>query len=122
MNEGLLFADDAVIWKRGFNISHIIGSIQRDTHILEQWGLVWGFKFSVLKSQVTHFTRKKVPENQEIMLYNHTIEKSNAFKYLGVWLDSKLTWKLHIEHVETKCKKVLNLMRMISGLSWGADK
>lgn len=33
-----------------------------------------------------------------------------------------MTWKSHIVHIETKCKKVLNLMRMISGSYWGADR
>ena len=38
-----------------------------------------------------------------------------------MWLDSKLTWKHHIDYMETKCKKVLNVMMMVSGLCWGAD-
>lgn len=38
-----------------------------------------------------------------------------------MWLDERLTWRHHIEHAETKCKKVLNLMRMITGQCWGAD-
>lgn len=56
------------------------------------------------------------------MLYNQQLERSDKLKYLGVWLDSKRTWKYHIEYIETKCKKVINLMRMVTGQSWGADR
>lgn len=56
------------------------------------------------------------------MLYNQQLERSDKFKYLGIWLDTKLTWKYHIEYIETKCKKVINLMRIVAGHSWGADR
>lgn len=66
-NEGLLYADDAVIWRRGRNIAYINDKIQKDIHILEQWGIDWGFKFSIPKSQVMYFTRKKVPYLKEVV-------------------------------------------------------
>ena len=48
--------------------------------------------------------------------------KVNEFKYLGLWFDSKYTWKMHIKQVETKCKKVLHLLQAVAGCNWGADK
>jgi len=40
----------------------------------------------------------------------------------GLWFDGKCLWKTHIKHVETKCKKVINVMRAMAGHEWGADK
>ena len=40
--DGLLYADDAVIWKRGKNF-------EKKIQVLEQWGVDWGFKFSIKK-------------------------------------------------------------------------
>ena len=71
--------------------------------------------------KVMYFTRKKVPRNLKIMLYNQPLERGEKFKYLGVWFDNKLLWKFHIEYMETKCKKVINL-RMVTGHYWGADR
>ena len=76
----------------------------------------------IQKSKVMYFTRKKVPGNLKIMLYNQPLERGEKFKYLGVWFDDKLLWKFHIEYMETKCKKVINLMRMVTGHYWGADR
>ncbi len=43
-------------------------------------------------------------------------------EYLGIWLDGRCTWKIRVEKLETTRKKVINLMRAISGYNWGADK
>lgn len=50
------------------------------------------------------------------------MERVAEFKYLGLWFDEKCIWNNHVKQVETKCKKVLNLMRSVSGYKWGADK
>ncbi len=44
------------------------------------------------------------------------MERVNIFSCIGVCLDPRLTW---VEHVEDKCKQVLNTMRCLSGLEWG---
>lgn len=31
-------------------------------------------------------------------------------RFLGMWLDEKLTWRQHIDKVKDKCKKVNNLL------------
>ena len=41
---------------------------------------------------------------------------------MGVILDSKLTWAKHIDDLKLKVKKSLNLLKVISGFDWGADK
>jgi len=46
----------------------------------------------------------------------------DTVKFLGVYLDERLTWKHHIDHIVKKCKTRINLMRSISGSSWGASK
>ena len=49
-------------------------------------------------------------------------KESLFFRFLGVWFDSRLTWKTHIEKIISKCKKVLNVMRCVAGKDWGADR
>ncbi len=50
------------------------------------------------------------------------MERVTKFKYLGLWFDEKCIWRNHINQIETKCKKVINLMRSVTGYEWGADK
>ena len=44
-------------------------------------------------------------------------------QYLGVTLDAPtLTWKLHYEEMVSEGRKRVNIMRAISGTTWGANK
>ena len=47
--------------------------------------------------------------------------KSEA-TFLGIIFDSKLTWKKHIDKIVDRCKKRLNIMRCLTGQSWGCGK
>ena len=37
-------------------------------------------------------------------------------------MDKTLTWGPHIEDIEKKATKKLNIMRKLAGTNWGADK
>jgi hypothetical protein len=41
--------------------------------------------------------RRKFPTPTKLRLYGEEIEFSESVKYLGVLIDSKLSWKPHIE-------------------------
>ncbi|GBM31363.1 hypothetical protein AVEN_99588-1 [Araneus ventricosus] len=42
-------------------------------------------------------------------------------KFLGIIFDEKLTFKPHILNLKQKCVKTLNLLKILSNTSWGAD-
>ena len=44
------------------------------------------------------------------------------YKYLGVILDNKLTYKSHCKYVVNKCLNRMNLLRLLSGTNWGGTK
>ena len=45
----------------------------------------------------------------------------STFKLLGVTFDAQLTFKTHINNIIKNYKSTLNLLRAISGTSWGAQ-
>ena len=54
---------------------------------------------------------------------NSDIEWVNAFTYLGVTLDAPtLTWRNHIDNICREGNQRINIMRALSGSSWGADR
>lgn len=115
-----LFADDGALWKRGRNVEYVVKKMQDGINQVEKWGTKWGFKFSVEKTKVMFFTRKKVKE-WYLKLYGNKLERVESFRFLGVYFDVRLTWREHIRYVVDKCKKVINVMRCLAGLGWGAD-
>uniref|UniRef100_A0A8C2HUK7 Uncharacterized protein n=1 Tax=Cyprinus carpio TaxID=7962 RepID=A0A8C2HUK7_CYPCA len=117
-----LFADDGAIWKRGRNIAFMVKKVQEAIKVVEEWSYRWGFKFSVDKTKIMFFTRKKVGGEVNLKLYNQVLERVKSFKFLGLWFDERVTWAMHIQKILDKCKKVLNIMRCLVGSEWGADR
>ena len=68
------------------------------------------------------FGNKKKMPSQTIKLYNNNLEKVKYFKFLGMWLDERMTGKKHIEMVALKCGKINNVLRCVAGSDWGADR
>ncbi len=102
-----LFADDGATWNIGF----IVKKLQEAIAIVEEWSYKWGFKFSVDKTKIMFFTRKKIGSEVKIKLYNQELERVKHFKFLGIWFDERVTWVVHIHNIANKCKKIINTMR-----------
>ena len=43
-------------------------------------------------------------------------------RFLGMLFDHRLTWAAHIKEFTQRCQKDLNLMKLVSGTNFGADK
>lgn len=117
-----LYADDGALWKRGRNIRNVNKGIQESIKKVEEWSLEWGLKFSVLKTKYMIFTKNKKIVHTDLKLYEQILERVPVFKYLGLWLDEKLIWKIHINKIETKCKIIINCMRSVASHRWGASR
>ena len=117
-----LYADDGALWKRGRDIQHLVRKIQEGIGDVEQWGYKWGFKFSIEKTKAVFFTRKKIGAGLRLKMYGESLENVGEFRFLGVTFDSKMTWAAHIRKIVDKCKKIINVMRCITGMKWGASK
>lgn len=47
---------------------------------------------------------------------------SNQHNFFGLVHDKKLTFSSHIKTLKAKCMKTLNVLKMLSHRSWGADR
>lgn len=115
-----LFADDSALFKAGRNIKQLQRAIQKDLNALQHWCDTWGFKISVEKTVAVLFTRSPEKPAIQLDIEGKTVKVEKSAKFLGVVFDQQLTWNNHINHVVSKCNKRLNLMRAVSGTSWGA--
>jgi len=114
-----LFADDSCIYKSGRNLEAIVKCIQSNLDKIVDWCELWGFKINVNKTVAVLFTHRIDKIESNILIRGQPIKIDKTVKFLGLIFDSKLSWNAHIAHIEGKCKKRLNLMRMLSGQTWG---
>ena len=120
------FADDTAVWvkpeacpkkkitKRTVRTLNVmIGAPLED--LLGRMELL-GFRVNISKTQCIFFNMKN---KGELKINGSTIRSSSAIKYLGVELDSMLTFKNHIESLAKKGGKALNILQHICGKNWG---
>jgi len=98
----------------------VSGLIQWALHTVKLWCGGLGLSVNPDMTGLVAFTRRrKLTGFFEPRLFGKTLQRSMSVKYLGVILDSRLTWK---EHVDVKVKKAKNSMwacRRACGVTWG---
>lgn len=119
-----LFADDRALLKRGRNMGYVTRKMQEAIDIVVEWGYNWGFRFSIEKTQSVFFNlyQKKSSGRTKVKNVWERFKESWNFKFLGINLDSRLTFADHIRRMEERCKRVINIMRCLRGKEWGASR
>ena len=83
------------------------------------WGRENGLSANPDKVELVIFTRKRKLGNLNIRMDGVPIRSSGRVKYLGVWLDSKLTFQEHIRAKARAATGVLWACRRALGGTWG---
>ena len=121
--DGSLYVDDFCICFRSKNMRTIERHLQQCLNRIEEWATRNGFKFSKPKTQCFHFCQqRKIHNDPTLYIYGSQIPVVAESKFLGVILDRKLSFIPNIIYVKAKCLKALNLLKVLSHTSWGADR
>lgn len=98
------FADDTVILYSNTKLTTAMSKMQRIINETTRWFEKWKIKINEQKTvQVIYTTRTKY-QPQTLQLNQTNIPNVNAAKYLGMYIDNKLTWKHHIEKKRDQIK------------------
>jgi hypothetical protein len=89
------FAGDTVILTCHSNVLRASSCLQKCLIILQRWLQKWKTKINESKSTHLTFTLRTDP-SPKLYLNNVEIPPATTVKYLGLHLDTKLTWKDHI--------------------------
>ena len=95
---------------------------QKSLEHINSWCKENGLSLSALKTHSVMFTWRRNWRDQlskPLQIDNTEIEIRNSTKFLGVTLDSKLSWN---EHIDQKCKKAKGILlqcRRAIGPCWG---
>ena len=105
-----LFADDCLLYRQ-IHTTHDADVLQQDLLTLEQWADRWLMKFNPIKCVVLKVTNKACPIHKHYLLYNQELCHVTEAKYLGLTLDSHLTFSKHIDNICKKANITLGLIR-----------
>ena len=109
----ILFADDSNLFFSHSNPNHLLNTINTELIQVSDWIKANKLSLNVQKTNYMIYsnTISSLPGN--IIFDNIAIQKVNSTKFLGVIIDNKLSWKLHIDNI---CKTVSRNVGVINKL------
>ena len=118
----LQFADDIVIYAKIVPLNRCKNLIEKSIGIIKDNLRSLGLELSAQKTVFIHFNRNKhYPGATEIKIDDVVIKSSYSTKFLGIIFDYQLTFTDHINYVQKKCTKALNIIKFLCGTWWGSD-
>ena len=103
----------------GIDVQVLADNIQKDIRTMEGWAKDHGLKFNAKKTKVMLFTRKNVKRRPKLYINGEEIEYVNEYKYLGVTIDSKLSWNKHIQNIANRATGTFMQCQTMLGRTWG---
>ena len=118
-----LFADDVAIWATGRDVYIIEEIVQQSLDYVSDWCKKWGLTLSPEKSAaVLYRSSRKRKSHVLLKIDGKAVSQEENFKFLGVNLDETLSFKWHMKEIQQKCTKRVNVIRALSGTTWGGDR
>lgn len=118
-----LYVDDVQISFAACNMPICEHQLELSINRMTKWADENGFKLSTEKTVAVCFSRKRglLPE-PSLYLWGVSFPVRPEHKFLGVVFDKKLIFGSHVKSFRLQSQKKLNLMRVLSHNSWGADR
>lgn len=109
----VLFADDTNFFSSGNNIQKLVESIEYEMTKLKKWFDVNKLSLNLKKTKFMVFGNRKINESVALSIDGVDIERVFEFRFLGVIMDDKLSWKPHIAHIKRKiCQNIFVLNKV----------
>ncbi|PSN47610.1 hypothetical protein C0J52_04553, partial [Blattella germanica] len=105
------FADDIAILSRGNTNHQATLNLQNYVQKLEQWNKNWRTSMNPNKSSLIKFTYLWNGITGAIVLNGQLVPQNTEVKYLGIILDSRLTWRQHITNILQRLRLRLQLLK-----------
>lgn len=115
------FADDGTLLAFGDNINKIFNRLNIALAKVKEWATEVGLKVSKEKTVAMVFSFKKLKEEIKVppIYDNAEIPIVDKTKYLGLIIDSKLSWTPHLKEKEAQARKLYHVYKRSIGGKWG---
>lgn len=109
-----LFADDSTAIVECVNDGNYENEINSTLATIIDWLNKNNLVINIQKTKVMHFHQRLHPKSVITKYKGQNVDTTSVTKFLGVYIDDKLTWKSHAEHV---CRKLSKLSYVLYNLS-----
>ena len=109
----LLFADDTNMMYSNKSLKTLVSTMNIELCNLSNWFLSNKLSLNLKKTHYILFGGRHVKEEVNIFINKIKIEQVTVTKFLGVYVDQKLNWKNHIDHISKKISSNLGVINKI---------
>ena len=108
----LLFANATTLYLTHPNLNYLKWGIEDDLKRVMDWFRANKLTLNVSKTECVLFSHKTLKQNFSINIGNTTITSTENAKFLGLWLDHKLTCRKHTNTLLINIKQYTNLLKV----------
>ena len=110
-----LYADDANFFVSGHNIEDLADIMNAEITKILNWSNSNKLTINTEKTHFLIFSLKKQPItlSKTITLNNIPLQRKEATKFLGVYIDCKLTFKDHLTYIKPKIAKSIGILNKV---------
>jgi ribonuclease HI len=106
------YIDDVGIVYTGKSLKTNSRVLQEVAREVFQWAEENAVTFDDSKSELIHFTQQQRKPTNTVQLPNGTVvQPSECLRWLGVWLDRKLSFHTHVQHKATAARRALGALQ-----------
>ena len=105
-----LYADDTCLIYFSNTPAIARAAVEEDLNEISQWLKYYKLTLNTVKSEYMVISKKQEWNNLQINLNGAELKRSTCVKYLGLYIDSQLTWEQHILQL---CKKILTTVGIL---------
>lgn len=111
-----LFADDTSIFYEGKTQAEIKSDAEEDLRTLKSYFQTNMLSLNISKTKFMLFrsTHKMISNPTGLTIDDETVPYVDSFKYLGLIMDSSLTWQHHIDQLSITLSRMCGLIRKLT--------
>ena len=99
-----LFADDTVLLMKDKNLQKLNETVSKEIEKINAWLLTNKLTLNFSKTDYLLFSPKANEQiNSRVSMQGNKIKRTQVARYLGIFIDDKLKWEYHNQHI---CKKI----------------
>ena len=107
-----LFADDTSIYYSHSDVKQLETTLNSELRNLDTWMKSNKLSVNITKSNylIFHPSQRKLTPNLILKYDNQILVQKRHIKFLGVYLDENLSWKIHINYISKKISKSVGII------------
>lgn len=106
----VLFADNTNIFCSGENLEELLVKVTKEINKLKIWFDRNKLSLNLIKTKIMLYGNCRISEQIQIQVDGVQIERGHERKFLGIIIDDKISWKPHINYIQTKLSRSISVL------------